>query len=83
MTEPTKLADLVAGDIVRVSGLTCLPDGARAVVDVNEAGVLAIECKDGMHCLDGQLDFDGNGTLVGIEKVSPKRTDPVAVPSDK
>lgn len=69
-----------AGDRVRADGgFTCLKEGSIHTVlsttrDLSAAAnppfeSLFIECDDGKHMLDGQLDFDGDGALVGLYPV--------------
>ena len=69
MCNGTKLDDLNSGDTVSVTGLTCLTDGSERVVLVDDKGSKFIKCAHGQHHLDGQLAFDGSGTLVGVAKV--------------
>ena len=59
-----KLNKVKKGDIIIADGgFTCLQAVEHKVYD-NEG--LFIECEQGMHFLDGQLDDDGN--LIGLSK---------------
>lgn len=51
---------LQADDIVQVdAGFTCIPKNATRTVRQDNHG-LFIDCSDGNHYLDGQLDFEDN-----------------------
>lgn len=67
MSEWAKLSELKAGDVVRVTGFTCLNDGEKKAVKFLQE-VPYVECSQGKHFLDGQLDE--NGRLVGVTKVA-------------
>lgn len=60
-----KANEVNKGDIVRVDyGFTCMSDGEK-VVKQDETG-LFLNCLDGKHYLDGQLE---NGEYIGIYKI--------------
>ena len=60
-----KLSDLKAGQTIYLDeAFTCRKPGAAVVLE-DEKGALFIECEDGNHYLDGQVD-DLTGELVGI-----------------
>lgn len=57
------------GDYLQADdGFTCLDANATYKVQQRTSGRLYIQCKEGIHYLDGQTDFSGN--LVGLTKVS-------------
>jgi len=63
-----KLDELNLGQIVQVDdGFTCMPQGTKEV-KASEDGTLFLECTDGRHYLDGQIDKDGD--LIGITPVA-------------
>lgn len=60
-----------AGDVLICDGgFTCMKEGQEVEVHVDpeREGVeaLFVTCEDGAHYLDGQLDFDGCGSFVGL-----------------
>lgn len=59
-------SSLRAGDKLQAdAGFTCVKPGE--VLEIKERnGGLYVECEDGDHFLDGQLDFDDQETLVGL-----------------
>jgi hypothetical protein len=64
-----KLTDLKEGDkLVADDGFTCLADKQICEVVRHPDGNLCVMCANGFHCLDGQLDEQGD--LVGFTGVS-------------
>jgi hypothetical protein len=49
-----RYSDLRVGDVVRVTGFTCIPDDAEVVVEDDGDGELCIPCDKGRHHLLGQ-----------------------------
>lgn len=60
-----KESDLVAGDIVEVVGFTCLDDYTTHTVQ-SDGTSLYLNCRQGLHFLDGQLE-DGD-EYIGVYK---------------
>ena len=60
--------DVQEGDIVRITGFTCIKDGETREVKSGGNG-LYIDCSSGKHWLDAQID-DNTQELIGIEKVN-------------
>lgn len=67
-----KLTDLKEGDLVEVTGFRCMDEHSMKEVKVYE-GHLYVDCYDGKHYLEGQID-DDTGELIGITKVKVKGT---------
>ena len=76
--ENTQLSDLKVGDLVEVTGLTCLMDHTRHPVKADSGGRLYLDCADGEHMLDHQTVMAGpwnkegddtDETLVGVKLV--------------
>lgn len=62
-----KLIDVKPGDmLIPDGGFDCLREGVPVEVKADKNGELYVCCDDGSHHLEGQLDWDGNGTLVGL-----------------
>ena len=65
------IEDLQAGDVlVADGGFTCLKEGQHVHVERRDSGELFVRCSEGKHLLEGQLDFGGNKTLVGLTRPS-------------
>jgi len=67
-----KLNELKPGDeLIADGGFDCLEDGERCLV-LDEGG-LCVRCKQGLHFLEGQLDFydDSNDDLIGFRRAQP------------
>lgn len=65
-----KLDDVKPGDVlIADGGFTCLAENARCEVLKDHYG-LYVNCDEGKHYLDGQLDDDGTG-IIGFTKVEP------------
>lgn len=69
-----KLDEVKTGMIFRCDGgFTCLCENELVVVnqDNKRTGIesLYIRCDDGEHYIDGQVDFDDQETLIGLEYV--------------
>ena len=68
MTEYAKLAAVAAGDIlVTDGGFTCMRAGERKEVLRDAHGALFIECNEGYHGLNGQVN--DAGLLIGLAKM--------------
>jgi hypothetical protein len=60
------ISQIKPGDtLIADDGFDCLDTGQSVVVQDDGDG-LFVPCRCGRHGLDGQLDFDGNGNLVGL-----------------
>lgn len=71
-----KISDVNPGDFVKTdNGFTCMSEGEIKKVQKDNVG-LFIECKEGKHYLDGQID-DDEETLIGlIGLVCPEGLEP-------
>lgn len=64
-----KIIDIKAGDLLKADGyFTCLISGSVYVVKKNTHDNLFIDCDEGEHSLDGQVDAEGE--VIGLVKVS-------------
>ena len=63
-----RLSELCVGaKIVCDGGFTCMKEGDIKTVEFDDAiGEFWIECDDGRHYLEGQLDDDDLDTLIGL-----------------
>jgi hypothetical protein len=60
------ISQIKPGDtLIADDGFDCLEHGQSVVVEA-DGDYLFVPCKCGRHGLDGQLDFGGNGNLVGL-----------------
>jgi hypothetical protein len=75
-----RYSDLRAGDVVRVTGFTCIPDDAEVIVEDDGDGELCVPCADGRHHLDGQK----LGSYPSVRDADPRDLDaagnPVCLP---
>lgn len=63
-----KLSDIKEGQVINLdAGFTCAKKGP-VVVEKDDKGRLYFPCDQGHHLLDGQVDHDNNGELIGITK---------------
>lgn len=61
------VSKISAGDNVTVDdGFTCMRNGERKLVQIDERARLYITCDAGMHILDGQIE-----TRCGVIKCQP------------
>lgn len=60
LLEPLTTANNQKGIYIKVYGFTCIKDGSVKEIMCTAAQEEFIECSDGKHFLDGQLDDNGN-----------------------
>ena len=70
MTSVARVSDTHSDDSVTVEGFTCMRDGSTKQVQKDDLG-LYLECDEGKHHLDGQIEVlsDGTKVYIGIHKV--------------
>ena len=62
-----KLSEVKVGNIlIADGGFTCIKKGAELVVKQDIFGFFVVDCDQGTHHLDGQLD--DNGELAGLKR---------------
>ena len=62
--------DAKPGTVVQCDGdFTCIGPGERRMIKKSDEGFLYLDCRLGMHSLNGQLSEDG-GHYVGLYKAS-------------
>lgn len=55
------VAETQEGSVLQVDGdFICMEKNSKHTVKKNEHGELFVSCKNGTHCLDGQLSDDGS-----------------------
>jgi len=65
----TKLSEIKTGDVLEADGgFDCMDEGTRYTVEEDDAA-LFVNCREGKHYLDGQVDVPG-GDLVGLHRVA-------------
>ena len=63
------VADLNKGDVlVADGGFDCIPEGKLCIVHEHPNG-LYVDCARGKHFLEGQIDYDNIGYLVGLRMI--------------
>lgn len=70
MTQPLKLADVKAGDLVQgFEGWGCIPDDATREIKLDAQGRPFVDCSHGQHLLDAQTDCHDH--LLGMKRAPP------------